>query len=226
MKKLQKTTFILFIIILISSCDNKTSELDFEKNVMLEIYPNLIDSLWIYNSISNSVSFVKLDKNNKVIGVEPKDENKLKKECNKQLAEIKKDTSRIFIVILDTISRIQPFERNELKNYYKNVVFYQNKELDTLEYSVDRKKISSIKHLKVKYIPKFKMDERVWETKHAYSFWGVVSFSRIQFDTEKKYGILTSSVICGGLCGHGYRFFIKKVKDKWIIDKVEEAWIS
>jgi hypothetical protein len=226
MKKLQKISFILFLIILISSCDNKTSELDFEQNVMLEIYPNLIDSLWIYNSISNSVSFVKLDKNNKVIGVEPKDENKLKKEYNKQLVKIKKDTSRIFIVILDTIFRMQPFERNKLKNQYKNAILYKNKELDTLEYSVDHKRFSSIKHLKVKYIPKFKMDERVWDNKSVYSLWGAVSFSRIQFDTEKKYGILTSVVICGGLCGHGYRIFIKKVKNKWIIDKVEEAWIS
>jgi len=193
---------------------------------MLEIYPNLIDSLWVYNSISNSVSFVKLDKKDKIIGVEPKDKDKLKQEYNKQLAEIKKDTSRIFIVILDTISRIQPFERNELKNRFKNVSLYKNKELDTLEYSIDHKKFSSTKHFKVKYITKFKMNERVWESKNAYNFWGVVSFSRIQFDTEKKYGILTSSVICGGLCGHGYRFFIKKVKEKWIIDKVEEAWIS
>lgn len=224
MKKLHKITFILFLIILISSCDNKTSELDFEKNVMLEIYPNLIDSLWVYNSISNSVSFVKLDKNDKVIGVEPKD--KLKQEYTKQLADIKKDTSRIFIVILDSISRIQPFERNELKNRHKNVSLYKNKEFDSLEYSIEQKKFTSAKHFKVKYITKFKMNERVWESKNAYSFWGVVAFSRIQFDTEKKYGILTSSVICGGLCGHGYRFFIKKMKDKWIIDKVEEAWIS
>lgn len=226
MKKLQKTTFILFLIILISSCDNKKSELDFEKNVMLEIYPKLIDSLWIYNSISNSFSFVKLDKNNKVIGVEPKDKNKLKKQYNKRLSEIKKDTSRIFVVILNRISRIQPFELNELKNHFKNAILYQNKELDTLDYSVDHKKFSSIKYLKVKYISKFTMDDRVWVNRNDYFFWGVVSFSRIQFDIERKYGVLTSSVICGGLCGHGYRFFIKKMKDKWIIDKVEEAWIS
>ena len=226
MKKLQKTIFVLFIIILISSCDNKVSELDFEKNVMLEIYPNLIDSLWICNSVSNSVSFVKLDKNNKVIGVQPNDDNNLKKEYSKQLAEIKKGTSRIFVVIFDTISQIQPTERNEFKKRYKNAILYKAKDLDTLGYAVDHKSFSSIKHLKVKYIPKFTMNERVWESENGYSFWGVISFSRIQFDTEKKYGIITSSVICGGLCGRGYRLFIKKVKNKWIIDKVEEAWIS
>ena len=43
MKKLQKRTFIL-LIILFASCEKKVSELEFEKNVMTEIFPNLIDS--------------------------------------------------------------------------------------------------------------------------------------------------------------------------------------
>jgi len=226
MKKLQKITTFLFLIILISSCDNKKSELEFEKNVMLEIYPNLIDSIWIYKRITNTFRNEKFDTNNKFIGYQPKDEKKLKEIYNKELNVIKKDSAKIFVVIIDKILKTNPNSKIELQRHFKNAILDTNSSIDTLEYSINQKDISSIKNLKVKFISKFKINERVWENNYRYSIYGVVDFSRIQFDTEKKYGILTSSVICGGLCGTGFRIFIKKIKNKWIVEKVEEAWIS
>ncbi|OUD28622.1 hypothetical protein FPG59_16035, partial [Flavobacterium sp. FPG59] len=46
MTKLQKITFIITII-LFASCEKKISEVDFERNVMTEILPTLIDSTCI-----------------------------------------------------------------------------------------------------------------------------------------------------------------------------------
>ena len=226
MKKLLKITSFLFLLILISCCDNKKSELEFEKNVMFEIYPNLIDSMWIYERIRSSPPNFKLDINNKLIGYQPKDKKKLKEIYNEELSVIKKDSAKIFVVIIDKILKTNPDSMIKLQNHFKNAIVKTNSTIDTLEYSINQKEINSIKSLRVKFISEFKMNERVWENNYKYSIYGVVTFSRIQFDKEKKYGLLTSSVICGGLCGTGYRIFIKKIKNQWVVEKVEEAWIS
>lgn len=201
------------MIILIFSCDNKKSELEFEKNVMLEIYPSLIDSLWFYNNFP----FSRNGKENK---------NEIRNNLQKELAGIKKNNSKIFATIYDTVYPIQKSEKNEFTKYFKDAIVSKNKENDTLKYALNRKKLSEINHTKIKFISKFRIKDKPWEINHKFLIYGVISFSRIQFDTQKKYGILTSDIICGGLCGHGYRVFIRKVKNKWVIDKVEEAWIS
>jgi len=54
----------------------------------------------------------------------------------------------------------------------------------------------------------------------------VVSFSRIQFDKNRQFGILDGGFVCGRHCGQGFRIYIKKVNNNWIIDEVEGTWIA
>ena len=72
----------------------------------------------------------------------------------------------------------------------------------------------------------FPKRDKIWETKYDFNFSGVVFFTKIQFDTNKKFGILNGSFICGGKCGQGFRIYIKKENVKWKVDKVEGTWIS
>jgi len=240
---MKQIILILTFLILIFGCDNRKSELEFEKTVMQEIFPNLMDSLWVHNSTINTLPFVKLDKKGKVIGFEEKSKNDIRKSHKKTLQEIKRKNSKIFAVICDTIYPIGTNEKKSLKkkkknkinqkknekksitDNYKNEIIPKNKENENLKNPISIKKIIETKHIKIKFISK-DTEERLWASDNNYNFNGVISFSRIQFDTKKKYGMLTSSIICGGMCGHGYRIFIKKVNNKWIVDKVEEAWIS
>lgn len=45
MKKYFKTTLLLVVTLVISSCEKEEAEIDFEKSVMTEIFPNLVDSI-------------------------------------------------------------------------------------------------------------------------------------------------------------------------------------
>lgn len=223
---MKQVILTLTLFISIFGCHNRKSELEFEKSVMLEIFPNLIDSLWVHNSSVNTLPFVKLDKRGKVIGLEEQSKSDIRKNHKNLLDEIKRKNAKLFAVVCDTIYPVDTNEINEFKKHYNDAIFPKSKEITTLKYPFDKEKFNAFENIKIKFIAEFNMLERPWDTNDKYNFYGAVSFSRILFDTNKKYGILTSSIICGGLCGHGYQIFIKKVKNKWIIEKVEETWIS
>ncbi|MNR95519.1 hypothetical protein D3C72_266510 [compost metagenome] len=213
---------ILFLIIWISSCDNKTSELDFEKKVMLEIYPSIIDSICVSKEISFSSSLSTFNKNGKLQAFESK--IKLRENYNQTLAKIKEDTSRIFVTVDPIIVSINQDDKKELSKHFKKAILSKGNRTDSTRYLIDTMGFGSIKYLKVKFTSK--KNYRLEGLENRYRINGIVSFSRIQFDNEKKYGVLTTSVICGGLCGQGYRIFIKKAHGKWIIDKFKETWIA
>jgi len=78
-----------------------------------------------------------------------------------------------------------------------------------------------------KNINEFPKDREIfWKEKYDFIFSGVIHFTRIQFDTEQKYGILDGGFVCGKLCGQGFRIYIKKENGKWLIDKIRGTWVS
>lgn len=214
-------TLLLFCGILLANCTKKTDSLQFEKDVMYEVYPALIDSLWV-----NAVQFYVPPPPPGVDTTEYK-LNRIKeshKRFNAELAEFKKKKFPVDLIVLDRVVNRDNFK--ELHEHFKNAVISKKTILDTLEYKLDRKKLDSYKAFHLKYVSKTpRGNETQLYDNCCYSVRGVIVFSRIQFDTEKKYGILTAGIECGPLCGYGYRIFIKKVKDKWVIDKIEDAWI-
>ena len=72
----------------------------------------------------------------------------------------------------------------------------------------------------------FPQRREIWNTNYLFEFGGVVSFSRIYFDKDKRYGVLEGGTTYGKLNGNGWIVFIKKDSGKWIIDKIEGTWIS
>jgi hypothetical protein len=225
MKTLQ-TIAILALIHLLSGCDNRKSEFEFEKKVMRQIFPDLIDSLWIHSSSLDNLPFVKLDKKGNVIGLEEQDQSVVRKSHLETLHELKKSKSKLFVAIYDTIHSVGSNHMIDLTKHYKDAIVAKDKRIDTIQYPLDRKEFTKIKHIKVLFISKFVMGERPWESNYGYTFNGFISFSRIQFDDAKKYGVLTCAIDCGGLCGRGYTIFIKKIKNTWVIDSVVDTWIS
>lgn len=229
MRKFQKITSLLILLIIISSCEKKTTELEFEKSVMSEIFPSLINS----TCIDSRILFLPpplgkpiYDKNDNYIGSDTSNIKTERENWERKIAKIKKDTSKIVVAIDDTIYRIEKKDQIKLTEYYKNAIIVADTNNERKEYKIDLKKQKYNQKFKLKYLSEFPKKDTIWKTKYSFNFSGIVSFSRIQFDKEKKYGILSAGFVCGRLCGQGFRIFIKKVNNKWIIDKTEGTWIS
>jgi len=213
---------LLFCVMIFVSCNNKTDSLQFEKEVMYEIYPALIDSVWV-----NAVQTYSPPPPPGVDTTEYK-LNKIKeshKRFNKELAEFKKKKFPVDLIVLDRV--VNRDNAKELQEHFKNAVISENTISDRLEYKLDRKKLDAYKAFHLQYVSKTPRGiERQLYDNCCYSVRGVIVFSKIQFDDEKNYGVLTAGIECGPMCGYGYRIFIKKVKEKWVVDKIEEAWIA
>jgi hypothetical protein len=223
---MRKIYFVLLLIsgIILTSCDNKTAELQFEKDVMYEVYPDLIDSIWVnasYHYVPPPPSHIK---NTQEYRIQRK--KQYKKQFNEELAEFKKTGFIIDLLILDKIRRVKE-NKKELKAHFKDAIILEYHIPDTLEYKIDKRKFDAYKAFRLKYLPRIPQQgkDRLYYNELRYQIRGIFSLTRIQFDTEKKYGILTAGIDCGTMCGHGYRIYIKKVKDKWVVDKIEDAWI-
>lgn len=229
MKKLQKTTFIL-LIILFASCEKKVSELEFEKNVMTEIFPNLIDSTCFDSRLIKllpPVGKAIYDKDDNYIGLDTTNIKRERENWEKEITKIKNDTSKIIIAFDPKIKKSRESLNKDFEEYFKGSKLYIPKNETESEYTLDFKNIKLNSKFELKNISEFPKERGViWDTKYNFLFSGVVMFSRIQFDTQKTFGILNAGFGCGRLCGQGFRIYIKKLNNKWLIDKIEPTWIS
>jgi hypothetical protein len=55
---------------------------------------------------------------------------------------------------------------------------------------------------------------------------GVISFSRVGFDSGLDEAIVSSSLNCGFLCGEGWRYILKKRHGKWEVESKRMVWVS
>lgn len=234
MRKL-KTSFIL-IIIFFASCEKKVSELEFEKNVMTEIFPSLIDSTCIdirlFTNFPPKYGESIFDKTGHYVGVDstkatPEQKIKLLK-WKKRTLEIKKDTSKIIIAFDPKIKQNNNENlKQEFEKHFVGSKLYDSKIEKNVEYILDFNNIELHNKFELKNISQFpKERDAIWQTKYDFVFSGIVFLSRIKFDEQKKFGILDAGFVCGGLCGQGFRIYIKKIENKWVIDEVKPTWIA
>ena len=207
--------------------------MEFNEKVLSEILPSIVDSTCVDTRIFSNPPpkygeaifdkegrYVKTDSTK----VTPEEVQNLK-DWKKGVAEIEKDTSKV-IIAFD--SKITPYEKEyELiisKDFPKDTL----KKLindKTKEYILNYKSIKLNGKFKLKDINEFDR-KNIFERKYKFNFSGILSVSGIKFDKKRENGILDVGFTCGRLCGYGNRVFIKKVKNKWKIIKMEETWIS
>ena len=61
---------------------------------------------------------------------------------------------------------------------------------------------------------------KIWEREnYNFLFSGILRMSRIYFNKEKLVGVFYCSYACGRLCGEEAIICIRKINDKWIIEK-------
>lgn len=233
---MQKNIIIpsLLILILYSSCENKFSELDFEKKVMTEIFLNLIDSTCVdLRIISNPpprYGKYLYDKDGNYIGIDStKFTNKEKLELlewQKSILEIKMDTSQI-IFAFDPIIKPNPENvKKDFESHFWGSKLIEQSTKKNAKFLFDFKKIKLNNKFVLKNISEFPKNDQIWRRKYDFIFSGTIYFTTIQFDKDKKYGILDAGFLCGRKCGRGFRIFLNNFNGKWAIEKIERTWVS
>ncbi len=138
----------------------------------------------------------------------------------------------LFVIVSDSAWGIP---KSELKRIYneenENLKFIDTTNFKN-SFKIDLSKIDLGKDYVLKYKSHFSttIDELINEEWlkhskkeiHLHQYTGILSLSRIYFNSEQNYGFLIVSFGCGKLCGCDYRFFIKKIADKWVIDKIDD----
>lgn len=231
--------------------EKNVDEASFEKNLLTEIFPIIVDSICVdrrkmvpppkfgIETWSNG-NIIKVD-TLKATDKERINYHNWKNEQNR----VDKDTSRIII-------GFDPY----LLNYGERRINRNRKLLDsnyTLSYGAgtinsDRKLLNSNytdfkfeysnidlnRKFKIKNMAEFPKAEillfqdrvLLYDQKYNFIFSGILEISRVKFDKSKKSGLLEASFSFCGTCGRGYRIYIIKSNGKWIIEKMEDTWIS
>ena len=229
MKIFQKIVSLLILLILISSCEKKQTELEFEKSVMTEIFPSLVDSicvdcriLFLPMPLGKSI----FDENNNYIGSDTSNIKSEREKWKKELVKIKNDTSKI-IIAFAPVRKIRGDVNSDFEKHFPKHKLYVPKEEMDVEYIFDFKNIKLNNKFELRNLSEFPKERgAIWNTKYNFVFSGVLDFSRIQFDKDKKFGVLDAGFGCGSKFGQGFRIYIKKINNKWVIDKIEGTWIS
>jgi len=200
---MSRVSFVFIIVVFtLFSCEKKITDEQFEQNVLTEIFLKVVDSTYVdyrsYTSIPELGENM-YDKGGKWIGRSLIGQHKRDIERQIKTEALKNDTLNLIIAIGNG-GLIN--DKTILRNFNSRKFIF-------------------------KHLSELPADENLknWTAKYA-KFAGVLSFSNIKFDISKENGILEVSYYCGGRCGLGYLVTIKKVKDKWIISKVEDTWIS
>ena len=55
---------------------------------------------------------------------------------------------------------------------------------------------------------------------------GIISFSHVGFDSTLDEAIVSASYVCGGLCGTGWRYLLRKKSGRWEITNKLMVWMS
>ncbi|GGE29132.1 hypothetical protein [Psychroflexus planctonicus] len=223
----QRTLLLISIILVLFSCEKKQSELEFEQSVVYEIFPALMDSLHFdFRLNPPPPPRPVFNEKGEIIGTDTTGIGKALSDYEKKKAELKADSVKLVVAIRDSVYPLELDEKNQLLEHFQS----HNLKLDSTdlstEYKIDLNKLIADKNLRFKYLSDFPEGTNIWKKDYDFHFSGVAYLSRIQFDKTKNFGVLESEISCGRLCGAGIRVFIKKVKGKWIIEKIEDTWVS
>lgn len=182
MKNFQKITSLLILLILISSCEKKQTELEFEKSVMTEIFPSLVDSICVDSRkmlppppMGESV----YDKTGHYVRTDStKTTNKQRieyREWQKKREEVEKDTSSV-VIAFDPFLKKNEAELNQLlKEYNSKTQVFQTSEkgLDKIRFDFDKIKLNNKFKIKnISEFPKIESEYRnlLYELKYDFVF--------------------------------------------------------
>lgn len=55
---------------------------------------------------------------------------------------------------------------------------------------------------------------------------GIISFSHVGFNSSLREAIVSTAFVCGGLCGTGWRYILRKNQGRWEVVEKFMVWVS
>ncbi|MEA9413512.1 hypothetical protein [Flavobacterium sp. PL02] len=229
---MKSSTGIFIFIILLSffGCKKKeiekVDELQFEKNVISNIFLEIVDSIYMDRRVMLPPPSPRIDfKTNKedTIGYHAE----LKK-YNLEQDSIKNDKTRILIGVYDDVKKISPQETEMIIKEINLSKYSYDISKETDEFKLDLTQFKNNKKFDFQNVDKFP-NEKHWDLNDKKSLMpvGTIGITRIQFNKTKTSGILSADASCGGgKCGRGFLIIIKNKSGKWKIAKIIQTWIS
>jgi hypothetical protein len=196
---------VCFLSIWIAACNTPIKEeRKPEASVFYEIFPVLIDTFHFDNRL------IIYELNNDTL----------------KLDSLARDTTSIIIAISDTLRLLKKEDYLSLKDHLRVSL----KEVDSM--IEDTLRILDIprlqardKRIKFKPLSSFPKGIEFWKTNYDFYLSAKFYFSNILFNKDKTSGLLQVGYLCGPYrCGEGFLVYLKKNKDGWVIEKVEDTW--
>lgn len=240
MKKLTTILFALFVITFFSLKGVHKKEqfqANFGEAVFYEIFPSLLDSIHTDSRLIPPPPppeyFEFMDS---AVNIEEGFEEWKKTEqykdwlykWEKKKDAIKRDTTSIFLVVLDTITDTKEEDRKDLIKYFNHHKIAPNSFYISDSFKINLSELESNENkIKFLYRSNFPQGREFWRTNYDFYMAGSIAFSNITFDKSRNFGVLNAGYAMAPLNGYGVRVFIKKNENgEWVIDKIERTWIS
>ena len=223
---MKKIIFFLLLIPLLS-CGEKNDDLASQKEILDQIFLELIDSTFIeplyippppppiplYDSYLGS--------NKKVEDSIYKEASiryyELKKQFESKVRDIKDLKAKKIIVVYDTIYQSEKGNEALLASHF-NLANRKSR-----SYKINLSHYSENENYDFKYYSNLPTGWKPPFTRHLATY---VTISTIHFDITQEYGLLEISILYGKRRSKSFICFIKKESGKWVIDELNETWAT
>lgn len=220
---MKKCFIIMILLIGAQSCKNDSVD-DYEMKVLAEIFDDVIEEMGILNEIEIPPPPPIPVLNNSDIRYDTV-------EYNQKIDEIEKTNSKMrdttfVIAVFDTLFTcynlnldVEYIGKQLMEPDYMEALNSMNKH-SIQSHPLNLSEIENRKRFMLKYTSEFPKGFKIWEREnYNFLFSGTLRLSRIYFDKEKRVGVIYCSYACGRLCGEEAVICIRKINDKWVIDK-------
>nr|WP_299488329.1 hypothetical protein [uncultured Allomuricauda sp.] len=187
-------------IIVFLGCSSRQTGLQFEQKVLYQIVPQIIDSEFP----DTSEGFM------------------LKKTVDGSSVWMKETSANTIIGILDSVYEFdQKFYKKYINLHFSNHDLKLAKLNSAKAYKLDISKIKKSKNYYYQYLSEIPDSKIRWKRKKEFYLMGLVGFSRIYFDKERKNGVLDFTMSCGQQCGMTALVYLKNENGDWKVDEIE-----
>jgi hypothetical protein len=228
MRKL-KIIFILIISFTIFNCEKKNYNLEFEKEIINNLFVEMVDSIHkdprIYLNFPPFPDIIYDQKLNKIVVDSTEYKIEIVKYNHKEEL-IKKDTTKLVIGVSEKIYKPSEYEYESIQSYFKRLKLQIDTTSNSIENKIDLENFKNNNKFRFRYLSEFPEGANILNNDGTFKFSGGIAFSKIIFDKRKQLGILCGNYLCEPRCGIGYLIIIEKVNNKWKIKKIELTWQS
>lgn len=213
----------MVLLIGVLSCRTDRTD-DYEIKVFNEIFDNLVEEMGALSSFEIPPPPIPFLGNNNPMAYDTAGYDKKIIEIERENKKMR-DTTFV-IAVFDTLFTcynlnldVEYIGKQLMEPDYIEALNSMNKH-SIKSHLLNLSEIENRKRFILKYTSEFPKGFEIWEREnYNFLFSGTLRMSRIYFDKEKRVGLIYCSYACGRLCGEEVIICIRKINDKWAIDK-------